>query len=106
MFNTLRSILSSPKNPSQPIYRLSLRQGALATSGHVRRLLCINGQRYGHILNPLTGWPIIDAPLSVTVAAPCCTEAGLLATLAMLQGTGAEAFLEAQQLHYWCYRGE
>jgi thiamine biosynthesis lipoprotein len=44
-----------------------------------------------------------NAPRSVTVAASSCTEAGLLATLAMLQGAKARSFLEAQQVQYWIF---
>ncbi|HOY23116.1 MAG TPA: FAD:protein FMN transferase, partial [Cellvibrio sp.] len=40
---------------------LEISAGALATSGDSRRFLIANNQRYGHILNPFTGWPIMDA---------------------------------------------
>lgn len=83
---------------------LSLRGGALATSGDSRRFLLKDGIRYGHILDPRTGWPVPDAPHSVTVAAPSCTLAGMLATFAMLHGTKAEAFLEEQGVQYWVQR--
>ena len=55
-----------------------------------------NGKRLGHILDPLTGWPVEGATRSVTVLAPSCIEAGTLATLACLEGAGAREFLEAQ----------
>ena len=42
-----------------------------------------------------------DAPRSVTVAASSCTEAGLVATLALLHGPKAEAFLDEQGARYW-----
>jgi len=57
-----------------------------------------------HILNPHTGWPIVDAPRSMTVAAPQCIQAGMLATLSMLQGIAAEDFLEQQAVKYWAIR--
>jgi FAD:protein FMN transferase len=44
------------------------------------------------------------APRSVTVAAQTCVEAGLTATLAMLQGEGAEAFLKREGMRAWCIR--
>ncbi|MDZ7803276.1 FAD:protein FMN transferase [Thiohalophilus sp.] len=81
-----------------------LQQGGVATSGDARRFLLKDGVRYSHILNPLTGWPVWDAPHSITVLAGTCTDAGILATLAMLQGAGAEAFLDAQQVKYWALR--
>lgn len=83
---------------------IDLRQGALATSGDARRFLMQNGIRYSHILDPRTGWPVPDAPASVTVAADTCTQAGMMSTLAMLRGDDAESFLAAQELLYWCRR--
>ena len=80
---------------------VSLRAGALATSGDARRFLLCDGVRYGHILNPKTGWPVLGAPRSVTISAPTCTLAGLLATTALLQGSAAQQFLDAQQISYW-----
>jgi thiamine biosynthesis lipoprotein len=80
---------------------LELEHGALATSGDSHRFLLKDSVRYGHILDPRTGWPVADAPRSVTVAASSCTEAGLLATLAMLQGAAAQPFLEEQGVRHW-----
>ena len=81
---------------------IELRQGALATSGDARRFLLRDGVRYSHILDPTTGWPVPNAPASITVAADTCTEAGMISTLAMLQGVDAEEFLKAQKFMYWC----
>jgi thiamine biosynthesis lipoprotein len=83
---------------------LELNQGALATSGDARRFLLKDGVRYGHILDPRTGWPVKDALRSVTVAAATCVEAGLTATLAMLQGAEAEAFLKEEDIRAWYIR--
>ncbi len=78
-----------------------LRRGAIATSGDAHRYLLKDGVRYSHVLNPLTGWPVENAPHTVSVAAPTCIEAGMLSTLAMLQGTNARAFLETQGVDFW-----
>lgn len=83
---------------------IEIRSGGMATSGDARRHIVKGGKRYGHILNPKTGWPVEGAPCSVTVAAATCTEAGILATLAMLQGPDAEAFLAAQDVQCWVLR--
>ena len=80
---------------------LDLNHGALATSGDSRRFLLKDGVRYGHILDPRTGWPILHSPRSVTVAASSCTEAGLLSTMALLQGARAREFLEEHGVRYW-----
>jgi len=81
-----------------------LRQGGLATSGDTKRFVVHDGVRYGHVLDARTGWPVAEALQSVTVAADTCTEAGMLATLAMLQGRGAAAFLDELGVQYWCDR--
>ncbi|HEY0745364.1 MAG TPA: FAD:protein FMN transferase [Steroidobacteraceae bacterium] len=83
---------------------LELSRGALATSGDTYRYLVKDGKRYGHVLDPTTGWPIAGAPRSVTVHADTCSEAGQLAKLALLRGTGAEEFLRAEQVRAWCAR--
>lgn len=83
---------------------LKLSHGALATSGNSYRFILKDNIRYGHIINPKTGWPDIEAPLSITVAAASCTDAGILSTLAMLHGKDAEVFLDLQGVKYWCYR--
>jgi thiamine biosynthesis lipoprotein len=96
--------IENPHRPGDATAVIQLKNGALATSGDVFKFIRHDGIRYGHILNPRTGWPDTDAPLSVTVAAATCTEAGILSTLAMLQGQDAEQFLDQQNINYWCYR--
>lgn len=83
------------------LYRIDLQNGALATSGDARRFVMHGGRRLGHILDPRTGWPVADAPRSVTVLSTTCIEAGTLATLAILQGRGARAFLDEQGVTGW-----
>lgn len=85
---------------------VGLESGALATSGDTRRFVEIEGRRYSHIFDARTGWPVADAPASITVAAPTCTQAGSYSTLAMLQGAGAEAFLDNEGVPYWSLRPE
>jgi thiamine biosynthesis lipoprotein len=86
---------------SAQVLRLELARGALATSGDARRFVLVNGRRLGHILDPRTGWPVEHAPRSVTVMAATCTEAGTLATLAILRGAEAARFLEEQGAQHW-----
>jgi FAD:protein FMN transferase len=83
---------------------LELSRGGLATSGDTHRFLLRDGVRYSHILDVRTGWPVPQAPRSVTVAAGSCVEAGMLATFAMLQGSAAESFLTEQGVRHWCLR--
>jgi FAD:protein FMN transferase len=93
-----------PGFENQAHLQLQLSQGALATSGDANRFLLKDGLRYPHILNPRTAWPVMNAPRSVTVLADTCTEAGLLATLAMLKGNDAESFMAEQGGKYWILR--
>jgi len=83
---------------------IRLSEGGLATSGDTHRFVMKDGVRLSHILDPRTGWPVADAPRSVTVAAGSCVQAGMVATLAMLHGTGAEDFLAAQGHRHWVAR--
>ncbi len=85
---------------------VNLVSGGLATSGDARRFLWCGGKRFSHILDPTTGWPVPDAPHSITVAAESCTQAGMLSTLAMLKGAQAETFLDAQGVQFWSNRGD
>jgi thiamine biosynthesis lipoprotein len=83
---------------------IELVSGALATSGDTYRFVTADGARLPHILDPHSGFPVRGAPRSVTVAAPTCTHAGMLTTLAMLRGPDAERFLENEAVRYWIQR--
>lgn len=88
----------------RPAGLVDLRAGALATSGDTHRHVVADGRRLPHILDPRVGHPVRDAPSSITVAAPTCTHAGMLSTLAMLRGPGAEAFLRSEGARHWVQR--
>jgi thiamine biosynthesis lipoprotein len=96
--------IESVEQAGEAVRRVELKSGALATSGDARRHVVIDGERFGHIFDARTGWPARGAPRSVTVAAATCSQAGSYSTLAMLQGEGAEAFLDAEGVRYWCLR--
>jgi len=96
--------IEEPGRENAAVGEVQLSEGAVATSGDARRFCTVDGVRLGHILDPRTGWPVADAPRSVTVIADTCTTAGLLSTLAMLNGPDAEAFLDAQEVVYHCIR--
>jgi FAD:protein FMN transferase len=83
---------------------LDISAGALATSGDSRRFLLVGNKRYSHILNPFSGYPVEDAPRSITVAGSTCILAGMLATFGLLKGAEAELFLEAQGVPFWILR--
>ena len=57
------------------------------------------GRRYCHILDATTGWPV-QGWQSVSVAAPLCVVAGSGATVGMLLGDAAPAWLDAQRVDW------
>jgi thiamine biosynthesis lipoprotein len=96
--------IENPQRLDSAAALLEIRQGALATSGDTRRFIEKEGQRFGHIIDPRTGYPVVKAPRSVTVLGPNCVTAGMLATMAMLQGEQAETFLREQEVEFTCFR--
>lgn len=95
--------IENPKKLNDAIASIQLSNAGIATSGTSRQYIEKEGVRYSHILNPRTGYPIENAPLSVTVVAPTCIEAGFSATLAILQGENAQAFCQEHELTAWCF---
>lgn len=96
--------IEQPDTDQNVLAALELTRGGLATSGDSHRHLILNNKKYGHILNPKTGWPVEGAPRSISVLAENCTQAGFLATLGMLQGKHAENFFTEQHIQAWCIR--
>lgn len=71
---------------------LRLRNMALGTSGPANQFFYYNGVRYGHIIDPRTGWPA-SGMLSITVLHPSATKADALATALFVLGVErAEAY--------------
>lgn len=62
-----------------------LRDQGMATSGSNIQYFRHQGRRYGHILDPRTGWPA-EGLLSVTVIAPKAAEADALSTALYVMG--------------------
>jgi thiamine biosynthesis lipoprotein len=90
-----------PRQHDALLDTLSLHQGALASSGDYERCVMIGGIRYGHILNPKTGWPVRHLA-AVSVVSEFCVIGGSAATIAMLKEDQGPAWLAALSLpHYW-----
>lgn len=81
-----------PREPKLTIAQVALTNGALATSGDYERFFEFEGQRYCHILDPRTGWPV-QGLSSVTVISDRCLVAGSLSTIAMLKGRAGPNWL-------------
>ena len=71
--------LSHPVLPEVRLAHFNLRGRALGTSGSGRQGFFHQGKRYGHIIDPRTGWPT-DHFLSTTVISPSAALSDALAT--------------------------
>jgi thiamine biosynthesis lipoprotein len=79
------------RHPLRPDVRLAefvLVDQALGTSGSGTQFFHHAGQRYGHILDPRTGWPA-DKVLSATVIAPTAEQSDALSTALYVMGLDA-----------------
>lgn len=65
---------------------VAVTNSAVASSGDGARHFMRDGRRYGHILDPRTGYPVHNGVLGVSVIAPHCTFAGILSTAAFVLG--------------------
>lgn len=88
------------KQGTQAIETIALTQGAVASSGDYERCITVAGVRYGHILNPKTGWPV-QHMAAVTVVGDLCVVAGSASTIAMLKQKEGPAWLESLGLRYF-----
>ncbi len=72
----------------EPITVVELKDRGMATSGNYRKYQVDpkTGTRYGHTLNPFTGWTARTDLLSATVLAPSSSEADGAATALMAMG--------------------
>lgn len=90
-----------PRNPNEIITSVPLFSGAMASSGDYERCLLIDGVRYGHVLNPMTGYPVSHLA-SVSVISDFCVVAGSASTIAMLkEKQGAQWLCDLGLAHYW-----
>ena len=87
------------RNPLKPDVRLAeflLCDQALGTSGSGTQFFHHQGKRYGHILDPRSGWPA-EQVLSATVIAPTAEQADALSTALYVMGLeAAQSFCERQ----------
>jgi thiamine biosynthesis lipoprotein len=65
--------------------RVWLRDSALGTSGAGEQFVVVDGRRYGHVLDPRTGWPA-DGILSATVVCSSAADADALSTAFLVAG--------------------
>jgi len=79
--------LENPSDPAGPCKgSLAATNVGVACSGDYLRGFSIEGKRFGHIVNPATGWPVANGCRQVTVVAPSCLLAGALSTAIFILG--------------------
>ncbi|MGA2068808.1 MAG: FAD:protein FMN transferase [Thermoguttaceae bacterium] len=84
--------LRDPVRPDRRVGQLRLADRALGTSGAQFQSFRHQGRRYGHLLDPRTGWPA-EGVLSATALAPNAAWAdGLSTALYVLGPEGARAY--------------
>lgn len=74
----------TPGNELQAI--IELKNKSLATSGNYRKFFVEDGVKYGHTINPKTGFPARNTLLSATVVCDDCMTADAFATSFMVLG--------------------
>lgn len=82
--------LEDPAKPGSACWgSVGVSDRAVASSGDYLRGFTIDGVRYGHIIDPRTGRPVSNGCRQVTVIAPSCIQAGILATTVFILGPEA-----------------
>ncbi|UDQ96660.1 FAD:protein FMN transferase [Lentisphaerota bacterium WC36G] len=64
---------------------VELKTASVATSGNYERFLKIDGKKYGHIMNPVTGEPVSDI-CGVSVVTTSATDADWMSTTVFING--------------------
>jgi thiamine biosynthesis lipoprotein len=78
--------LDDPKHPGHCWTGVAVNNHAVATSGDYFRNFIAGGRKYGHIVDPRTGYPVNNGCEAVSIIAPHCTMAGILSTTAFVLG--------------------
>ena len=77
--------LRHPTEPGRRLAEFYLRDAALATAGSGTQFFEHGGRRYGHLIDPRTGWPA-SGVLTATAMAPTAAEADAQATAFFIMG--------------------
>ena len=84
-----------PFDNAEPLATIELSNQALATSGGTRRYWTIADQKFSHVVDPRTGWPV-DHVASASVNAADAASADVLATaITVLQVNESLELIEA-----------
>jgi thiamine biosynthesis lipoprotein len=90
--------LEDPQKPGAAAGSIAVVGKGVASSGDYLRCFVVEGKRYGHIIDPRTGWPVANGCVQATVIASTCLQAGILSTTAFVLGVPAGvAFIQGSQ---------
>ena len=84
-----------PFDNEPPIAAISVTNAAVATSGSARKGFHIGDKRFGHVIDPRSGWTV-EATVSLSVVADTAATADALATILGVQQP-ADAIAEANE---------
>lgn len=82
--------LEDPRHPGRTWTSVAIAGSrGVASSGDYVRNFVVDGRRYGHIVDPRTGWPVAHGCEQATVIGSSCLQAGVLSTAAFVLGVPA-----------------
>lgn len=93
--------INNPFKADKIIKKVLLRNGAVTTSGNYEKYVVLNGKRYAHIINPVTGYPATGL-CSVTVMGPSAEMANGFSTSLIVLGVKDGLKLLSKYPEYNC----
>lgn len=91
--------IADPDHYRTPFSTLNISNMAIATSGNYEKYAIINGRKYSHTIDPLTGFPVTGIK-SVSIICPSAELADAMATPVMVMGikVGIDLINQLQQM--------
>ncbi len=93
--------VTNPFDETKFIAIIPLKRDAVTTSGSYEKFVVLDGKRYGHIINPVTGYPAFGL-ISVSVFGPSAEIANGISTSIMVLGAARGMLLMRQFPKYSC----
>jgi thiamine biosynthesis lipoprotein len=93
--------ITNPFDTDKFVKIFSLKREAVTTSGNYEKFVELNGKRYSHIINPITGYPATGL-VSVTVFGPSAEMANGFSTSLIVLGKDAGLQLIHKYPEYSC----
>lgn len=71
-------------NENELFLKTIINDFSIATSGTYNNYTIYEGKEYSHLINPITGYPILNSVVSATVLSKNCTTSDAIATMLMV----------------------